>query len=147
MQPEVSLSSRWTMPGRSAPPQGASFPLQWWRRAFTRVPVRFPLAGWTTMPDALLRTMTWSSSWMISRGRSSGCDSSDSGAGMWMVMMSPWLTEDLGFDFSSFTRMSPDLRSAWMRARESSGRFEVRKTSRRIPEFSSTLICIIGGCM
>lgn len=62
IQPDVSLSKRWTMPGLSAPPSAASLPLQWCSRAFTRVPVWFPAAGWTTMPECLLMTMRWSSS-------------------------------------------------------------------------------------
>ena len=49
--PDVSLSSRWTRPGRSAGP-AQSF--ERWRSAFTSVPSRWPTAGWTTRPGRLV---------------------------------------------------------------------------------------------
>ncbi len=39
MTPEVSLSSRWTMPGRATPPMPDRLSPQWCSRALTRVPI------------------------------------------------------------------------------------------------------------
>ena len=47
--PDVSLSRRWTIPGRRTRRSPRS--RQWWRTAFTRVP-GIPGAGWTTSPPA-----------------------------------------------------------------------------------------------
>ncbi len=121
MQPDVSLSRRWTMPGLSAPPSGASLPLQWCRRALTRVPVWFPAAGWTTIPEFLLMTMRWSSSWRTSSGMSSGWACCEMGSGMWMVMMSPESAAFLGLAVAPFTRILPDFNRVWIRARVRSG--------------------------
>src|SRR5882672_2783442 len=48
IRPEVSLSRRWTIPGRPAPAAGASGILT--PRASTNVPERLPGAGCTTTP-------------------------------------------------------------------------------------------------
>ncbi len=82
MQPDVSLSRRCTIPGRSTPPIEARRPWQWWSSALTRVPVRFPAAGWTTRPVDLLSTSNSSSSKRISRGISSGWRLGQTGSGM-----------------------------------------------------------------
>src|SRR5581483_8590236 len=59
--PEVSLSRRCTMPGRSAAPTPASsgWPAS---RPWTRVAVALPAPGWTTSPAGLSTTITASSS-------------------------------------------------------------------------------------
>src|SRR5437868_7022795 len=59
--PEVPLSRRWTTPGRAAPPTADQAPPRP-RRAWTRVPVWCPGAGWTTIPAGLLTTAMSSSS-------------------------------------------------------------------------------------
>ncbi len=105
MHPEVSLSRRWTIPGLSEPPISASFPLQWCSSAFTRVPVRLPAAGWTTIPDVLFSTMSSSSSNRMSMGMFSGWAFSVVGSGMFMVMMSPSIAGVFGLAGDPFTRM------------------------------------------
>jgi hypothetical protein len=55
--PEVSLSSRWTMPGRATPPMPDRLAPQWNSRALTRVPVSQPGAGWAAMPAGLSMTI------------------------------------------------------------------------------------------
>ena len=60
--PDVSLSSRWTIPSRSSPPtsdSGPPRPLS----AFTSVPLQLPGAGCTTIPAGLSTTSTSSSSY------------------------------------------------------------------------------------
>ena len=42
MTPEVSLSRRWTMPGRRTPPMPDRLSPQWWISALTSVPVPWP---------------------------------------------------------------------------------------------------------
>ena len=71
-KPLVSLSILWTIPGRSTPLMPESLSPQWKSRAFTRVPVSLPGAGWTTMPFGFSTTSRCSSSKTISRGISSG---------------------------------------------------------------------------
>ena len=66
--PEVSLSMRWTMPGRSRPPIPDSVPPQWCRSAFTSVPSGAPGAGCTTSPAGLSMTMRSASSYTMSSG-------------------------------------------------------------------------------
>ena len=61
-QPLVSLSMRWTMPGRISPPMPERLPLQCQSRALTRVPSGLPGAGWTTIPLGLLTTRRCASS-------------------------------------------------------------------------------------
>ena len=51
--PDVSLSIRWTIPGRATPPIPDRLAPQWWSRALTRVRSRLPAAGWTTSPAGL----------------------------------------------------------------------------------------------
>src|SRR6266853_518562 len=53
INPDVSLSRRWTMPGRLTPPMPARLSPQWARSALTSVRSRFPGAGWTTSPAGL----------------------------------------------------------------------------------------------
>ena len=50
------------MPGRETPPMPERLGPQWAIRALTRVPVRFPAAGWTTIPAGLSTTIRSSSS-------------------------------------------------------------------------------------
>src|SRR5918994_44872 len=61
MRPEVPLSSRWTMPGRSGSPteriSGYRASSPW-----TSVPPRWPAPGWTTMPAGLSTTSRSASS-------------------------------------------------------------------------------------
>ncbi len=57
IRPLVSLSRRWTNPGRSIPLITESFP-KWWRSPLTSVP-DFPYShdtGWTFIPASLLIT-------------------------------------------------------------------------------------------
>ena len=60
MTPEVSLSRRWTIPGRSSGPTPAISGKRA-RRALTSVPSLFPAPGWTTRPEGLSRTTISSS--------------------------------------------------------------------------------------
>ena len=88
-RPEVSLSMRWTIPGRMTPPIPERLLPQCARRAFTSVPSGFPAAGCTTIPDGLFMTIMSSSSYMTSSGISSGCASAGRGAGSDTVIVSP----------------------------------------------------------
>lgn len=124
-QPDVSLSRRWTMPGRSTPPMPERSP-QWWSRAFTMVPSGLPAAGCTTMPLSLLMTTTSSSSYRMSRGMSCGRASAGSGSGMRTVMESPRETGFLGLAGVPLTNTSPLLIRLWILERESSGRWAAR---------------------
>jgi hypothetical protein len=82
-----------------------------WRRALTTVPSSLPWAGWTTMPDALLRTARYSSSKRISRGRSCGAASAGRSGGMDPVMMSPGFRARLGLAVLPPARIAPSRRS------------------------------------
>ena len=55
-KPLVSLSMRWTIPGRITPLMPESLSPQWYSKALTKVPSGFPGAGWTTMPWGLFTT-------------------------------------------------------------------------------------------
>ena len=70
--PDVSLSIRCTIPGRATPPIPERLPPQWCSKAFTKVPSRFPAAGWTTRPAGLSTTSRCSSSKTIVSGMSCG---------------------------------------------------------------------------
>src|ERR1700744_571329 len=48
--PEVSLSMRWTMPGRATPPMPDRLSPQWCNRALTRVPLSLPGGGVPAIP-------------------------------------------------------------------------------------------------
>jgi len=52
-QAVVSLSRRWTIPGRLTPPTPERLSPQWAMSALTSVPVQLPAAGWTTSPSAV----------------------------------------------------------------------------------------------
>ena len=60
--PEVSLSSRCTMPGRATPPIPERLGPQCANSALTRVPVSLPGAGWAAMPAGLSTTIRCASS-------------------------------------------------------------------------------------
>ena len=68
----MSLSMRWTMPGRATPPMPESEPPQWWSSALTSVPSKLPAAGWTTRPAGLSTTSRCSSSKTMVSGMSCG---------------------------------------------------------------------------
>ena len=89
--PEVSLSSRWTIPGRSGPPTVDNPPLPPKRcsSAATSVPLSFPAPGWTIIPAGLLITAMSLSSYRISRGIASGSTPGASGAGISTNTSSP----------------------------------------------------------
>ena len=59
-RPDVSLSMRWTMPGRISPPTPERLSSRA-SSALTSVPDSLPAAGWTTMPEGLNTTATSSS--------------------------------------------------------------------------------------
>ena len=90
--PDVSLSMRWTMPGRISPPMPERLPLQCQSRAFTSVPSGLPGAGWTTMPLGLFTTRRWSSSYTMSSGMSCGTASIGFASGISNRMVSPALS-------------------------------------------------------
>jgi hypothetical protein len=52
-RPDVSLSRRWTIPGRLTPPTPDRLSPQWRISALTSVPAAWPGAGWTTSPAGL----------------------------------------------------------------------------------------------
>ena len=131
MTPEVSWSRRCTMPGRATPPMPPREG-QWWRRAFTRVPVRCPGAGCTTSPAGLSMAMTSSSSNITLRGIASGSGTAGTGGGMDIVTTSPGWTRAVDrVAGTPLTATRPDFIRPWMRAREKSSHCPVSHTSRR----------------
>ena len=77
--PVVSLSSRWTMPGRPSAPPERVVPRA--TRAFTRVSSQWPGAGCTTSPAGLSTTSTDASSYSTRSGMSCGSAVGASGGG------------------------------------------------------------------
>ena len=75
IRPEVSRSSRCTIPGRSTPPTPLRPPAQWASSACTRVFPPVPAPGWTIIPAALFRASRCLSSQTMSRGMALGTSS------------------------------------------------------------------------
>ena len=138
--PLVSLSMRWTMPGRISPPMPERLPLQCQSRAFTSVPSGLPGAGWTTIPLGLFTTRRWSSSYTMSSGMSCGTASMGFASGISSRMVSPALSLRL-------LAMLLPLQSTWPSAtrpcsalRESPVSSPLRKRSMRWPAASVSTI-------
>ena len=116
MTPDVSLSRRWTIPGRrgsldTAAASKTELQPQWNKSAFTSVPDQFPAAGWVTMPCFLLMTAAFSSSYRISSGISCGRIFSGTGSSYWISTFSPpeTFTESFAFFPSTTTDLIPCL--------------------------------------
>src|SRR5262249_17765569 len=130
--PEVSRSSRCTMPGRSSPPT-PSRSRTWWSRALTSVPEGWPGAGCTTRPAGLSIARSWSSSYRIESGMASGVSSVVRGSGTSTVTDSPARTAWERLAGAPSTRTAPSWISLWRRERERSEQAAARKRSRRVP--------------
>ena len=128
--PEVSRSSRCTIPGRLTPPASLQPRPTRPSSAFTSVPLQFPRRGCTTSPFGLLTTSRSSSSWtrssgiawerspLAARGRSSGRS-----PGRSRTPPGP----------APITTTSPASIRRWSAERVSSGRQVCRKRSNRSP--------------
>src|SRR6476659_8640193 len=131
--PEVSLSSRWTMPARgsSASPgsRGSS--------AFTNVPAGLPAPGCTTRPAGLSSTKTASSSYSTSSAMSSAraavCGASTTSS----TTASPPRTGSRGRTVRPSSRAWPPLIHSARRERENSGKSSARTASKRRPAASA----------
>src|SRR5688572_19325836 len=140
MRPLVSLSSRWTRPGRMVPPTVA-MPGAWASSACASVPVFTPAPGWTTSPGGLSRTRM-SSSWKTTdSGRSSGTSVAGSASGRRACTSAPARTGSDAFAARPSTVTCPAAMSAWMRLRVSSGQAEASTRSSRPPRSSSVTRC------
>ena len=141
MRPEVSLSMRWTMPGRCTPPMPERLSPQRYSRALTNVPSGWPGAGCTTMPRALLTMMISSSSYTMSRGIFWGSTGRASVSGKAKTISSPAFARAFFLTGFPFTVTVPASMHFWMRLRERAGNLRERRASIRSP-LSSSVICI-----
>ncbi len=120
-RPEVSLSSRCTMPGRFTPPMPESESPQWAISALTRVPVSCPAPGWTTSPAGLSRMTRDSSSNTMLSGMSSPTGSAGAASGTSISMLCATRTLVLASNAGApSTATRPASIRPWMRVREDS---------------------------
>src|SRR5690606_36258113 len=127
--PEVSLSSRCTMPARGSAASAGSR----CSSAFTRVPDGLPAPGCTTSPAGLSITRTSASSCRIDSGMSSGSARTWSSGSACRVTASPPCTGSRGRARAPSSKASPDLIQAASRERENSGNSSARTASKRRP--------------
>src|SRR6266511_2841957 len=138
-QPDVSLSRRWTSPSRGSSDVargGAAFlarPLRRPRSAFTTVEWGVPRAGWATIPAALSRTTTSSSSKRSASGRSWGTRPDGSGSSSSSSTGSPPRSRAAGFATRPASLTRPASTSRWTRERVRSGASRASATSSRVP--------------
>src|SRR5665213_3205432 len=145
IRPLVSLSSRWTIPGRRTPPIPARLAPQWAMSALTSVPSGLPGAGWTTSPAGLSMTMRCASSKRISRGIAWACGVASSGSGTITTKVCPDFTLRAGsritFALSDAPSLTcPERISCLRRERDSSGRCRCRARSSRSPVAAASTV-------
>src|ERR671924_1680841 len=133
--PDVSRSSRWTIPGRSSSPPAAP----WARTPWTSVPVAWPGDGWTTTPAGLSTTRRWSSSYAIRSSTSSGASCGVASGGSYSTSSPPPSRRLLGAGSpSTATRPVSSSRSAAARV-PISGRSARNRSSRSPAALSGTV--------
>ena len=136
--PEVSLSSRCTMPGRSGSPVSDSdCPRP--SSAFTSVPCEFPAPACTIIPAGLLTAMTSSSSYSTSSGIASGSALGAARGSSSTSIVSPARTFCESFATFPFSRTRPCSINSCARVRESSGQFAVTARSSLCPASSAEM--------
>ena len=146
-RPLVSLSMRWTMPGRISPPMPERLPLQCHSSALTNVPSGLPGAGCTTMPLGLLTTSRCASSNTMSSGISCGTASMGRASGISSRMMSPALSLRLLTGALPLHSTWPSATSACSALRERPVSSPLKKRSMRWPAPSASTInsrCSMG---
>src|SRR2546421_846 len=134
IRPDVSLSRRWTMPGRSSPCSSRSSGKRA-SKPLTSVPRSLPGAGWTTTPAGLSITIIAASSNTTWKGTSSSDGRSRLRATSTISTRSPEATRWLGLLGRplSVIASSPISRCHSARDRSGSPPWRWRKPSRRSP--------------
>src|SRR5512132_1504937 len=139
--PDVSRSSRWTIPGRSSAPPAVRPASPW-----TSVPVAWPAPGCTTTPAGLSTTNRWSSSYAMPRSTCSGSISREASGGSSTSRSSPPSSRWLFGRARPSTRTLPPSTSRSAAERDPISGTSARKRSSRAPAAScGTLSLSVGN--